>query len=299
MSEPTPAHLDLDALADVAAGESDATGHLAGCPSCTSRLGELTAAEQRVSAALGGLAPPALPDDVATRLTAALAAEPPLSVDPSSRAASVTALPPPAPGRRWLPAAAAAAVLMVSAGALGLAFLPEGGGDEASIAAGAGGPALPASESGTDYADEAAVARALPAVLGGTADAADLSLESGGNRSRSFSEGGTSAGDSEMSAESSTDGTVMDGPAPAAAAVPDLARLRTPEGLADCLRALLPPEEPDLQPLALDYAQYEGQPALAVLLPDPDPEKVAVFVVGAGCTQSDENLLQFLRLDAP
>ena len=319
MNEPTPAHLDLDALADVASGQSDATGHLAGCASCTSRLAELVAAEQRVVAALDGLPTPAVPQDVEQRLTAALAAEPALSVAPEARAASVTALPTRTARRRWVPAAAAAAALVVTAGGLGLAFLPSGGGDEqASVAAGAVRPDLPASASGTDYADQAAVAQALPDVLRGTADAAELSLDSGGGTGTGTSDGtgaaatggGTGvggggevepgAGQAEMSTDATTDGTALtEQQAPAVAGRDELARLRTPEGLADCLSALLPPEEPDVQPLALDYARYAGQPALAVLLPDPDPAKVAVFVVGAGCTQQDEDLLTFLRVDVP
>ena len=295
MSEPTSAHLDLDALADVASGETDATGHLAGCASCASRLGELTAAEQRVTAALGRLPVPVVPDDVAARLDAAIDAEPVLPAAPRSRTASMTALPPPAPGRRWLPAAAAAAVFLLSLGALGLAFQPGGGdtGTESSVAAGAGGTSLPSSQSGTDYADEAAVAQALPEVLGGTAAPAEVFSDGSGERSSG--DAGATASDSELSADSDADAMTQQAPA----AADELARLRTPEGLADCLTALLPPEEPDVQPLALDYAQYEGQPALAVLLPDPDPEKVAVFVVGADCTQADEDLLTFLRVDAP
>jgi hypothetical protein len=308
MSEPTPAHLGLDALADVASGEVDATGHLAGCPSCTSRLAELTAAEQRVTAALSGLPAPAMPDDVVQRLTAVFAAEPAPSPAPDARAASVTALPTRTARHRWLPAAAAAAVLMVTAGGLGLAFLPgSGGGDEAaSVAAGAGAPDLPASASGTDYADEAAVAQALPAVLGGTAAPQVLSLDSSGSRSSGEVEAPAGGGTAETQADqraatemSAQQDSALTGPAPAGAAADELARLRSPEGLADCLSALLPPEEPDLRPLALDYARYQGQSALAVLLPDPDPEKVAVFVVGPRCTQQDENLLTFLRIDAP
>lgn len=303
MSEQPPRHLDLDALADALAGEPDDTGHLAGCASCTSRLGELAAAEQRVSAVLAGLPAPALPDDVAQRLTAALAAEPALTASPEepgapTSAAAVTTLPHRTARHRWLPAAAAAAVLVLGAGGLGLAFLPSGGGDEsASVAAGAGVADLPTSDSGTDYADEAAVTQVLPGLLGGTAAAGEYSADSG--TSRSMAEGlttdGTGAGGANESGPAQD--SALSAQAPAAA--DPLERLRTPEGLADCLGALLPPDEPDVQPIALDYAQFSGRPALAVVLPDPDPEKVAVFVVGPGCTAQDESLLTFLRLDAP
>jgi hypothetical protein len=70
-------------------------------------------------------------------------------------------------------------------------------------------------------------------------------------------------------------------------------------GLASCLAALLPPEEPDLRPLALDYASFGGAPALAVVLPDPDPAKLQVFVVGPGCSQADDGVLRFVRVARP
>jgi hypothetical protein len=295
MSEPAPAHLDLDALADALADDAaDGTGHLAGCASCTSRLAELAAAESRVTGALAGLPAPGLPDDVAQRLTAALAAEPALS---GSASASVTALPTRTARRRWLPAAAAAGVLMVSAAGLGLAFLPKGGGDE--LASGAGLPALPTSASGTDYADEAAVAQVLPGVLDGTAGRA-YSESSGESATRSTARtDGNGGGGSAAQTEQQDSALTAQEPAPAAAGGDPLERLRGPEGLADCLSALLPPGEPDVQPLGLDYAQFAGAPALAVVLPDPDPGKVAVYVVGPGCTAQDESLLTFLRVDAP
>ncbi len=76
-----------------------------------------------------------------------------------------------------------------------------------------------------------------------------------------------------------------------------LARLREPAALASCLAGLLPVDQPDARPLALDYAAYQGAPALAVLLDDPDPAKVSVFVVGPTCVKGDEALLFFTRLD--
>ena len=86
----------------------------------------------------------------------------------------------------------------------------------------------------------------------------------------------------------------------AAAPDPALDRLRTADGLAACLAALLPPDDTSVRPLAVDYAAYQGQPALVVLLPADDaPEKVDVFVVGAGCTVGDDQTLFFTRLDRP
>lgn len=54
-----------------------------------------------------------------------------------------------------------------------------------------------------------------------------------------------------------------------------------------------------MRPLALDYARYRGMPALAVVLPDPDPAKVSVFVVGPDCSRNDDDTLFFTRLARP
>lgn len=291
-----PPHLDLDALADTLAGEGSGADHLASCGSCTSRLAELTAAEARVTAVLATLPPPPMPDGLAERLSAAIAAEAPLRAQAST---TVTPLPSREPRRRWLPAAAAA-VLLASGAGIGYAVLEAPGGNDegASTAAGAD---LVLNASGTDYGDEAAVAAVLPQVLQGAAGG-EVSAGSVPDTARSESDSADSAAaDSGAGGTSQTQSdaaATMQAPAMAFGEDP-LARLRTADGLADCLSALVPPEEPDLQPLALDYAQFQGAPALAVVLPDPDPAKVSVFVVGPACAQGNEDLLKFLRVDAP
>ena len=278
-------HLDLDALADTLAGEGSAAAadHLAGCRSCASRLRELEAAERRVVAVLSALPPPDVPADLAQRLSAALAAEAPLDAAAAATGASVTALPSrDAPRRRaWLPAAAAV-VLLASGAGLGWSLLSSGSGsDDADTA----GRELLASESGTDYADPAALAASLPSVLAGEAD---------GGASRSSAEAAGAAG-----ATSDDAATTAQAPEAATLSAPgDLERLRTTDGLAACL-AGLQDGGTAVEPLALDYATYAGGPALAVLLPDPDPEKVAVFVVGPGCGQADPQLLHYVRVDRP
>ena len=77
-----------------------------------------------------------------------------------------------------------------------------------------------------------------------------------------------------------------------------LTRLRAPDALADCLAALTGPGV-DTTPLALDYAAFEGRPALVVVLPSRQPDRVDVFAVGAGCRQGDDQTLFFTRLDRP
>lgn len=276
-----PTHLDLDQLADALAGEPHE--HLSGCADCTSRLAELRAAEAGVLAALRALPAPPVSADLADRLSAAFAAEPPLAE--AAEPSNVTALPARTPRRRFLPAAAAA-VLLVSGGGLGYALLSgSSGGEQGASDAGAeavGGAVLVTNTSGTDYADLASVEAVLPGVLAGTA-ASMLSMDSAA--------GATAAQPPSEQARTTT----MQAPL----AEDPLARLRTPAGLQDCLSAVLPPEEPDLRPRALDYATYQGQPALAVVLPDPDPAKLSVYVVGADCAAADAKVLGFLRVDAP
>ena len=311
MTEPAATHLDLDALADAQAGEGDAAGtaHLAQCTACTSRLAELAAAEATVVAALRALPDPALPEGLAERLSAALGSEPPLATP-----ATVTALPEaaargrrraqPAQRARFLPAAAAA-VLLVSAGGLGYALVGgAGGGDESadtgSTAGGGQAADLVLSSSGTDYANSEAVAAALPAVLAGTAGTA-VALD-GLAGAQAVPEAAPEASAGAAAGATGSELARSSAALPPPAAVPPgdpLERLRSPAGLADCLEAVLPPDEPDLRPRALDYATYGGQPALAVLLPDPDPAKLSVYVVGAGCAAQDAQLLGFFRIDAP
>jgi hypothetical protein len=286
---PEPAaHLDLDALADVLADQAtpEHTAHLRGCASCTSRLAELEAAEARVVTVLATLPPPAVPDDLADRLTAALAAETPLR----PARASVTALPAVAQRHRtWLPAAAAA-VLLVSGAGLGWSLLSSTGGSDTSDTAGSTGPEVVVAASGTDYADPAAVAAALPRVL--TSD--EVRTYAGGN-------GGSAARSNEDSAlaEAQPDAEAQ-GPAATMLIADPLERLRTPDGLASCLAGLqATPDEAPIEPLAVDFATYEGAPALAVVLLDPDPDKLSVFVVGPQCAQADAQLLHFVRVDRP
>lgn len=284
--DPAP-HLDLDALADVLAGEAgaDDSAHLRGCSSCTSRLAELEAAEARVVSVLSTLPPPTVPADLAERLTSALAAQAPL--EPGR--ASVTALPAASVSRRrtWMPAAAAA-VLLVSGAGIGWSLVGggNGGSSDDSATAGAG---FQVTASGTDWADPAAISAALPGVLSGDESFARQRGEAGGDD-----------GDAGAGAAADTALTEAEAPTAAMSSVDPLERLRTPDGLAECLAGLQGgPEEAPVEPLALDYATYAGAPALAVVLPDPDPAKLSVFVVGPECAPADAALLHFVRVDAP
>ena len=83
------------------------------------------------------------------------------------------------------------------------------------------------------------------------------------------------------------------------AAVRDpLATLETTSGLAACLAGLTAPGDESV-PLAVDYASFEGKPALVVVLPSSRPSKLDVFVVGAACNQTEQDVLYYLHVDRP
>lgn len=325
MTDPT--HLDLDALADLLAGEgSDAhVAHVAGCAGCAGRLDELAAADVEVAAVLATLPPPVVPAGLAQRLTAALAAEPPLTpVEPSfaetgpvaeavggsegapARPGPTTVTPfPTAPPRRRrrLPVAAAAAVL-VAAGTLGGVALLSGGlsstdGDSDTAASGGSGAesaadplaGLAVSETGTDYAADGTLAGALPGLLSGDAGPARAAAAVPEPPAAVAQDDALAGGDATAAGP---------GQQPARATVAGPERLREPAALASCLQALLPPQDDTARPLALDYAAYGGQPALVVVLPASDTaDKLDVFVVGAQCAVGNDSTLFFTRLDRP
>lgn len=287
-------HLDLDALADVLAGEPAAHlgAHLATCASCRAAVSEFEAALAPVQAALVELPTPELPDAVAVAVEDVIAEErrasatdravpstppavPAATTPPAVPAVPAATVTPMAAGRdrrtRWLPIAsgvAAAAALVVGA----IVVLPGGGGssDQDSTLSDTAG--IRSSSTGTDYGkDGAALSRALPSLLIGSAPKGV-------------------AGASQPGAPSVTDGR--------AESTDALAALREPASLASCLASLSDVDDPGI-PLALDYASFEGQPALVVVLPTTRTDKVDVFVVGAGCSQADAKVLFFTRLTRP
>lgn len=258
-------HVSLDDLADLHAGEAapEVSAHVAACADCSARLAELDAALPRVAADLAGLPVPEVPADVAARLDA---------LRPPPAATSTVVPLDAAPSRRtsWLPAlgGVAAAAVLVTGGVL-VAQNAGGGGASADkgSTAGAKAPELPTSASGNDYRkDGKALAAALPALLGGSPRAETLATG--------------------------------DAKAAAPAALDPLDRLRQQDALAACLAGLSDPTSTDL-PLALDYAAFEGKPALVVVLPTGKTDKVDVFVVGPECDQTDQHLLFYTRLTKP
>ena len=256
-------HLDLDALADllVEAGDDAAAVHLESCADCRARLAELSAALPAVTSSLGLLDEPAEPADLAARLEAALARE---TAPRAGRTPDVLPLATASRARsrtRWLPALAgvAAAAALVTGGVL----VAQQGDDGGTTTA---GPRFETSSSGTDYT-RATLPQAVPGILAGRPEGAAQATDAAGPEAL----------------QSRADA---------------LAPLRSTDGLARCLTQVLDPETDDL-PLAVDYAAYEGKPALVVVLPTSKDGVVDVFVVGAECDQTDADLLYFTRVSTP
>ena len=263
-------HLDVDALADALAAESDGQPlpeHLQSCSTCTAALAELRTALSAVATDLAGLPPvPPVPQALER------------SVVPTAPAAATTVLPAVTPlderrrgSSRWLLAAggiAAAAVLVIGGGLL----LANNSTDSRSNSqAAASRDRFPISATGADYRDPAALQSALPRLLNGRTEALD-----------------SLAADPSQGSGATVPKAVAD----------PLARLRTTAGLATCLASLTDPSDPGV-PLALDYASYKGQPALVVVLPAAKPSKVDIWVVGADCKLPDSDLLVYVKADRP
>jgi hypothetical protein len=298
VTSPGPAHLDLDALADLLAGEGTAaqTEHVTACAVCSGALVDLDAALVPVAAELAAAAAaplPAPPPDLEDRLLARLRAEPAPAApegrrtgalpvaDPDDERAhppGATVLPArrpaprPAPRRDGLGVAAGAVALLALVGlGIGLAARTGGGDKSASSSSAASGgsasaarptAAVPTSATGTDYAPgDGSLARALPALLAAPAVPP-------------------------AAARAAAPTSQAAGPDP-------LARLHDPAVLAGCLSTL------GAQPLALDYARFSGAPALVVVLPSARPTVVDVYVVGPGCRKGDDQTRYFRRLPRP
>jgi hypothetical protein len=262
-------HLDLDQLADALA-DGPEPAHLAGCPDCRTRLDELGTATTAVSGALAALASPEMPADLAGRLAAA--------IDQERRPTPTNVLPLQRQRARWLPAlgaVAAAAALVVG----GVVLTSGGGGSKGTTADQASGPGYTINATGTDYT-AASLAGAVPGLLTGS-PASVMAPKAADTPSPERASSGATAYDT------------------LAGGVPDpLAALRETAGLATCLASLTDPSESGI-PLAVDYAQYQGKPALVVVLPSSKADKVDVFVVPAGCAKADGTVLYFTRLPKP
>lgn len=287
-----------DILADLQEGLLDADGeaaarrHLEACVDCRADLALLTDLPGRLAAA-GDVGP--LPEPVAARLDRALAAAAEEPADapgvPTVPTASrtVTPLPTahgPVRGMRLLQAAAAV-VLVLGVGALGVSALTQGS-DNGGSASTAGSAA---DSAGGKAAPEAASVAPITASgrdwTPGTvrSDAARLVDGSLGQAYALY--------DRAEAADGATDSTRSGTPAPSGSAPTPAGALRAAAGaageLADptTLRACvtnLTDGDTSVQPVAVDLARWKGQPAAVLVFPTTDdPGSLDVYVVAPDC----------------
>lgn len=319
-------------LADLLAGEGSErdVDTVADSPELSAALVDLEAAQAAVAADLARLPRPDVPAGLEDRIAAALLAAGPYEPlsrvpvaggalraldDPADREGApvshVTGHPPGSvvplrrghqvPSRNPWPLRAAAAVALVTVGGLGFALLPRGGGTDQASSTEAGSaadaapglPAVPTNNSGIDYAaSPGLLEEAVPTLLGGAAAAQGAMT----GQDRSAKDGAQKFG----SASDPSSAPVLPAPARSSTADPDpvLDRLRSPDELAGCLSALAPPDV-QLVPAALDYAAWDGKPALVILVPMPATGSgYDVFVVGADCQAGEDDTLHFERVPA-
>lgn len=298
----TEDHVPIERLAAYAAGDLDATAgveveaHVLLCPDCRADVEALN----HVSRGLAEVEPVTMPADVAARLDAALAA----ADNPTGPVGDVL---PMAPKRRRPSfagiAAVAAGVALVAA--ISVPVLTGGGdtaGDAGSAAPAALGERREAAEtkrieSGLDYTADnlsptLATALTRPAVAYG-----GVGETTADNAAPSQAPTAPPTAGSKSSPQAVTDARTTS------------FRLATDPGrLAACISGLaasqsLPGAK---QPLVVDFATFEGKPAVVIVFPTEQrgrirADRVDVWVVGGRCgvTAGDEDVLTFARIEPP
>jgi len=217
-----------------------------------------------------------MPDDVAARLEAALADAPPaLTVVPGGRSAA---------RRRkrkipgWLaPVAVAASVIAFA----GFWLNSAGGGFSADDSGGSDSAATSSDAGGSGNAEQAPAAASAPVLRREATglDYNDQMVEGGARTTLKSSDApqGPAVGDPDRTAPPRT--YLGDG----SSASPQLGRLTAPAALAECLGAIATEHGvPITTTTAVDYARYEGKPALVVFFTDAAGQQWA-WVAGPDC----------------
>lgn len=275
-------HLDLDRLADLEEGlltpdeETAAQTHLRDCDDCRSRKAQLDGTRSLLS----DLPPQEMPAAVAARVEAALAALPSTTIVPLSRTRRGWRAHPTAAGL----GAAAAVAALIAALVVGRTSSHHpsstAGGTAGTLGAASAGrtsiPLPPPTVTGTKYTFRN-LARTVPPLL---TPSTALALAPK-----------TTAGTApQPSAGTGAEATVTPPPA--------LNRLfASPGALEACVRGI--EGGPAAVPLAIDFATFEGAPAVVIVLPGLDEGKVDAWFVGPACTSTDVNLLRYRSLPAP
>ena len=271
------AHPGFERLAELDEGLLDSADaervaeHAAGCAHCRDEQAQLN----RTRTLLGSLPDEPLPADIAARLDAALAD----AASTQSTPAQATVLPLDAQRRRRRIPPAAAGLGAAAAIAAVVAILVVGHGSggghtgtpEQTSALGAAGADtvlsnLTTTESGTDYTSKNLDSTVPPLV------------------------GGPHLAMTQIAPQPNTGA----GARPKAAALPAaLAHLHdSPDALRSCILGVEAGGAIE-RPLAIDFARYQGAPALLVVLPGLSAGFVDAWFVGAACSEADAHLLGY------
>ncbi len=296
-----PSHLDTDVLAEYRAGlitgrrRRAIAAHLADCARCAAAGEEMA----ELSALLAAIPGPAMPDSVAQRLDAVLAAEVARRDDaeravadrPRDRARARRARP---PGRRFLtvrvlaPAAAVAAVL--AAGGYGLSLI----GGQPTLSSTAGSAAAPA----VSAVPSAAAGSYLPAAnapsgaLGPQAGKAFAVLPSGTDYLRATLKSQLEAA---LRAQAAPSSARVPSPLPRSAAPRSAARAAQ---LQACVQRLASGISPGI-PRLVQSARFQGRPAIVIVVSSGDGYLawvVAPAWAAPGCSATSAGVLAMTSL---
>lgn len=272
---------------------AEALAHIEGCPQCREDLEAL----REVRGALRALPPVSMPDDVAARLEAALRAEAAKPLDNSVGSPAIAVLPLQRAGARTrrFPLSAAASVVVLVVIALGAGItaiamsVQHNAGRNGTAASGARAQQSPkVLASGNDYRPDAIRSQVAALVVARVAGSANefkglTSLATAGGqpmaaasataRPTSSAAAGSDATASSAAASAPAGGY---GPAVAARTAPS-GPLADPQALQACVETLTGGKAE--QPVLVDYALYNGQPAtIIVLRDDSTPNTLDVWV---------------------
>jgi len=261
---------------------ADLRAHVAGCANCAGQAALLVDARSL----LGDLPAPPVPPDVVGRLDTALAAEARrpaghavAAASVAGPAGSVTLLPASAgrgSRRAWAnPGAVAAGIVVLLGAVVGIGTLIGRDGSQSSTKSSASrsvaglvkSPGL-VTGTGRDY----------------TAAALDPYV-----RTLLATPGAATGTVPQSSASPATAPTPS--PQLPTAVDPTLARLQRPGQLQACVDELA--GRRGVVPIAVDFARFQGRPAVIVVLADPEPARVQAWVVGAGCRSGQAELLRY------
>lgn len=270
MNEPAADHPGVDALCDLdegllagTPGEADIRAHVAGCASCADFIALLATTREQLAA----LPAEPMPAEVAVRIDAALAREATRDAEPAP--VTVAVVTPMDSARRtrrprWVRSAGAVAagIALLMAGAVGVNAFNAVNEKSGTISGAAEDNSAPNDSAQRDAGSmrnytQSTLADDVRALVGGGPAAAGAPQT--------------------KSSPSRPLGAQQD-----AAGPPDLSRLRSPAQLASCVAELTGRQ--GVAVIAVDYATYEGEPAVIIVLPDADPAVVQAWVVGPGCS---------------